>query len=109
MSRLPAFGEVWLSPDGTVLPGGMLCLVLSSDLYNTQREQRIVVEVISQQLTAAGGVLIDLGPIGAAVVDTPIAVSLGWFAGSTEPVATLARELRTEPPTRCGTCSGPDS
>ncbi len=87
MSREPAFGEVWLSPDGTVLPGGMLCLVVSGDLYNAQRAQRIVVEVISQRLPSAGGVLVDLGPIGSAVVDTPIAVSLNWFAGSTEPVA----------------------
>lgn len=93
MTRLPAFGEVWLAPDGTVLPGGMLCLVLSADLYNTQRDQRIVVEVISQRLATEGGVLVDVGPIGAAVVDTPIAVSLAWFAGSGEPVTTLAPEV----------------
>ncbi|MGH3648738.1 MAG: hypothetical protein ACRDTM_16380, partial [Micromonosporaceae bacterium] len=72
MTRTPAFGEVWLAPDGTLLPGGMLCLVISGESYNTEHDQLIVVEVIGEGLAAAGGLLVDLGAVGSAVVDTPL-------------------------------------
>lgn len=97
MTRTPAFGEVWLAPDGTLLPGGMLCLIVSSEPYNTEHDQRIVVEVVGDTLASAGALLVDLEPVGSAVIDTPLTVSSGWFAGSTEPIAILhpdkAREV----------------
>lgn len=37
------FGEVWNAPSGPVLPGGMLCLIVSADDYHRIRGQYIIV------------------------------------------------------------------
>ena len=47
----PRFGEVWNAPSGSVLPGGMLCLIVSSDDFNRIRRQYVIVEVISDALS----------------------------------------------------------
>lgn len=92
----PRFGEVWLAPDGTLLPGGMLCLIVSGDRYNARSENRIIVEVVGEKLAAAGALLVDLGPIGSAMIGSPLTVSVGWFAGADAPVAQLSAEVAAE-------------
>lgn len=89
MSRTPGFGEVWLAHEATLLPGGLLYLIVSGEHYNTGTDDRIVVEVIGERLAAAGGALLSLGPLGSALVGLPMTVSATWFAGAAEPVAVL--------------------
>lgn len=88
MSR-PRFGEIWLAPEGTVMPGGMLCLIVSANDVNTRRDRVIVVEVVDHTLATADALTTDLGPIGVALTGSPFTVSYRWFNGSDEPVHTL--------------------
>jgi hypothetical protein len=85
---IPRFGEVWNAPSGSVLPGGMLCLVVSSDGYNRIRGQYIIVEVVSERLSG-DAILCDLGPVGVALTGAPFTVGPGWFAGADELIAVL--------------------
>ncbi|MGH3789072.1 MAG: hypothetical protein ACRDRG_21530 [Pseudonocardiaceae bacterium] len=93
MTRHPRFGELWLAPEGSLLPGGMLCLVVSADHVNAERDERIVVEVVGEALAATGALLVSLGPLGSAVIGTPFTVSGSWFAGTQEPIAVLDPQL----------------
>lgn len=85
---IPRFGEVWNAPSGSVLPGGMLCLIVSSDDYNRIRGQYIIVEVVSERLSG-DAILCDLGPVGVALTGAPFTVGPSWFAGADEPIAVL--------------------
>ncbi|MET8651062.1 MULTISPECIES: hypothetical protein [Nocardia] len=85
----PRFGEVWHAPSGSVLPGGMLCLIVSSDDYNRIRRQYIIVEVVTDPLSG-DAIICPLGPgIGVALTGTPFAVGPNWFDGTDEPIAIL--------------------
>jgi hypothetical protein len=84
----PRFGEVWNAPSGSVLPGGMLCLIVSSDDYHRIRRQYIIVEVVSEPLSG-DAIICDLGPVGVALTGAPFTVGPGWFTGADEPIATL--------------------
>ncbi len=95
MTRDPRFGELWLAPEGTLLPGGMLCLIVSADHINAERDERIVVEVVGRTLASAGALLVNLGPVGSAVIGAPMTVSASWFAGTEDPVAVLDSQLST--------------
>ncbi|WP_433635645.1 hypothetical protein [Nocardia sp. CA-120079] len=83
---LPRFGEVWNAPSGSVLPGGMLCLIVSSDDYNRIRRQFIIVEVVADPLSG-DAIICDLGPVGVALTGAPFTVGPGWFTGAEEPIA----------------------
>ncbi|WP_043736153.1 hypothetical protein [Nocardia asiatica] len=85
---VPRFGEVWHAPSGSVLPGGMLCLIVSSDDYNRIRRQYIIVEVVSDPLSG-DAIICELGPVGAALTGAPFTVGPAWFAGVEESVAVL--------------------
>lgn len=93
MSVDPQCGEVWLLDDATVLPGGMLALVVSGPLYNAARPRRMVVEVVTEALPAAGALLARmpdrLAQLGVAVIGEPMTVPVGWFPARDEPIATL--------------------
>jgi len=91
--RGPRFGEIWLAPEGSLLLGGMLCLIVSADHVNAEREERIIVEVISETLASAAALLVSLGAIGSAVIGTPMTVSASWFVGADEPIAVLEPQL----------------
>ncbi|MFD0000581.1 hypothetical protein [Nocardia sp. NPDC127526] len=84
----PRFGEVWHAPSGSVLPGGMLCLIISSDDYHRIRRQYIIVEVVSDPMSG-DAIICDLGPVGVALTGAPFTVGPGFFAGSDEPIAVL--------------------
>jgi hypothetical protein len=84
----PRFGEVWNAPSGSVLPGGMLCLIVSSDDFNRIRRQYIIVEVVSEFLSG-DAIICDLGPVGVALTGAPFTVGPGWFAGADEPIVVL--------------------
>jgi hypothetical protein len=88
----PRFGEVWHAPSGSVLPGGMLCLIVSSDDYNRIRRQYIIVEVVSDPLSG-DAIICELGPVGAALTGAPFTVGPQWFAGTDEPVAVVDTEI----------------
>ena len=97
MSVEPQCGEVWLLDEATVLPGGMVALVVSGTLYNAARPRRIVVEVVAEQLPAAGALLAPLparlSHLGVAVIGEPMTVPLGWFQHQQgEPIAVLAAD-----------------
>ncbi|WP_280491791.1 hypothetical protein [Nocardia asiatica] len=85
---IPRFGEVWHAPSGSVLPGGMLCLIVSSDDYNRIRRQFIIVEVVTDPLSG-DAIICDLGPVGVALTGAPFTVGPGWFTGAEEPIATV--------------------
>ncbi len=85
---LPRFGEVWNAPSGSVLPGGMLCLIVSSDDYNRIRRQFIIVEVLAEPLTG-DAIICNLGAVGVALTGAPFTVGPGWFAETDEPIAVL--------------------
>lgn len=87
----PRFGEVWHAPSGSVLPGGMLCLIVSSDDYNRIRRQYIIVEVVSDPLSG-DAIICDLGPVGVALTGAPFTVGPTWFEGSDEPTAVVDPE-----------------
>lgn len=94
MSVEPQCGEVWLLDDASVLPGGMLALVVSGPLYNAARPRRMVVEVVTEALPAAGALLARmperLAQLGVAVIGEPMTVPLAWFQHTDgEPIATL--------------------
>lgn len=84
---MPRFGEVWLAPNATVLPGGMLCLIVSHDAYNRATGHYVVVEVVTDPELTGGAMICDLGPAGMALTGVPITVGPSWFAGSDTPVA----------------------
>jgi mRNA-degrading endonuclease toxin of MazEF toxin-antitoxin module len=88
----PQCGEIWLLDDASVLPGGMLALVVSGPLYNAARPRRLVVEVVTEALPAAGALLAPLparlAQLGVAIIGEPMTVPLAWFPGG-EPIATL--------------------
>ncbi|WP_067463230.1 hypothetical protein [Nocardia amamiensis] len=84
----PRFGEVWHAPSGSVLPGGMLCLIVSSDDYNRIRRQYIIVEVVSDPLSG-DAIICELGAVGVALTGAPFTVGPQWFAGADEPMAVL--------------------
>ena len=83
MSVEPQCGEVWLLDEASVLPGGMLALVVSGPLYNATRARRLVVEVVTEVLPAAGALLAPLpqrlAQLGVAVIGEPMTVPLAWF------------------------------
>jgi len=90
----PQCGEVWLLDEATVLPGGMLALVVSGPLYNAARPRRLVVEVVTEALPSAGALLAPLpqrlAQLGVAVIGEPMTVPLTWFGHTDgEPIATL--------------------
>lgn len=89
-------GEVWLLDEATVLPGGMLALVVSGPAYNAARPRRMVVEVVTESLPAAGALLAALparlANLGVAVIGEPMTVPLSWFPRDGEPIATLGAE-----------------
>lgn len=89
-------GEVWLLDEATILPGGMLALVVSGPAYNAARPRRLVVEVVTEALPAAGALLAPLPPrlahLGVAVIGEPMTVPVGWFPSDGEPIATLSAE-----------------
>ncbi|MFI6959890.1 hypothetical protein ACIBJI_41310 [Nocardia sp. NPDC050408] len=89
---LPRFGEVWNAPSGSVLPGGMLCLIVSSDDYNRIRRQFIIVEVVSDPLSG-DAIICDLGPVGVALTGAPFTVGPGWFTGAEEPIAVVDEQM----------------
>lgn len=94
MSAEPQCGEVWLLDEATVLLGGMVALVVSGPLYNAARPRRLIVEVVAEQLPAAGALLAPLPQrlhhLGVAIIGEPMTVPLGWFRHpETEPIATL--------------------
>lgn len=94
MSIKPQCGEVWLLDETGVLPGGMLTLVVSGPAYNAARPRRLVVEIVTEALPAAGALLAPLPPrlahVGVAVIGEPMTVPLGWFPrGGDEPIAAL--------------------
>ncbi|WP_040837863.1 Imm53 family immunity protein [Nocardia brevicatena] len=72
----PRFGEVRNARSGSVLPGGMLCLIVSSDDYHRIRRQYIIVEVVSE-LLSGDAIICDLGPVGAALTGAPFTVGSG--------------------------------
>jgi hypothetical protein len=82
----PRFGEVWLAPNATVLPGGMLCLIVSHDAYNSATGRYVVVEVVTDPELTGGAMICDLGPAGMALTGVPITVGPSWFAGPDTPV-----------------------
>jgi mRNA-degrading endonuclease toxin of MazEF toxin-antitoxin module len=92
----PQCGEIWLLDEATVLPGGMLALVVSGPLYNAARPRRLVVEVVTEALPAAGALLAPLpqrlAQLGVAVIGEPMTVPLAWFPRGGEPIATLAED-----------------
>lgn len=97
MSVEPQCGEVWLLDEATVLPGGMLALVVSGPAYNAARPRRLVVEVVTEALPAAGALLAALPArlthLGVAVIGEPMTVPLGWFPRADgEPIATLTSD-----------------
>ncbi|MBF6174824.1 hypothetical protein [Nocardia blacklockiae] len=80
-------GEIILSQE-TLIPGGIMYLVVSGHDYNAdQPDRRIVVEVVGPQFAAAGAYLYDLGPVGAAVLAAPTTQPTDWLHG--EPIATV--------------------
>ncbi|MEV0294459.1 hypothetical protein [Nocardia sp. NPDC050710] len=83
---IPRFGEVWNAPSGSILPGGMLCLIVSSDDYNRIRRQFVIVEVVTDPLSG-DAIICDLGPVGVALTGAPFTVGPGWFTGAEEPIA----------------------
>ena len=94
MSADPQCGEIWLLDEATIMPGGMLALVVSGPLYNATRPRRLVVEIVTANLPAAGALLAALPPrlaqVGVALIGEPMTVPLAWFPGDgTEPIATL--------------------
>ena len=97
MSVEPQCGEVWLLDEASVLPGGMLALVVSGPAYSAARPRRIVVEVIIEALPAAGALLVALphrlAQLGVAIIGEPMTVPLAWFPhGDDEPIATLTAD-----------------
>ena len=84
----PRFGEVWNAPSGSVLPGGMLCLIVSSDDFNRIRRQYVIVEVVADQL-AGDAIICDLGAVGVALTGAPFTVGSSWFAEAESPIAVL--------------------
>ena len=96
MSVAPQCGEVWLLDEATVLPGGMLALVVSGPLYNAARPRRLVVEVVTEALPAAGALLAPLPQrltqLGVAIIGEPMTVPLNWFPRGGEPIATLTAD-----------------
>lgn len=88
----PRFGEVWNAPSGSVLPGGMLCLIVSSDDYNRIRRQYIIVEVVAEPLSG-NAIICDLGPVGVALTGAPFTVGPGWFADAEEPIVVLEEHI----------------
>lgn len=95
MIQRPRFGEVWLAPEGTILPGGMLCLVVSADDINQLRNEVIIVEVVKADIAAAGALAADLGALGVALTASPFTVGLDWFRGADKPVDVLPRDKAT--------------
>lgn len=86
-------GEVYLAQQ-TVLPGGIMYLVVSGHEYNlVQPHRRIVVEVVGDKLAAAGDLLFDLAPIGTAVLAAPTTIPASWLEG--DPIATLPESTMT--------------
>ncbi|WP_329414765.1 hypothetical protein OG563_18445 [Nocardia vinacea] len=85
---IPRFGEVWNAPSDSVLPGGMLCLIVSSDDYNRIRRQFIIVEVVSDPLSG-DAIICDLGALGVALTGAPFTVGPTWFSGTGEPIAAV--------------------
>ena len=97
MTVTPQCGEVWLLDEASVLPGGMVALVVSGPAYNAARPRRIVVEVIAESLPSAGALLAPMPPrlahLGVAIIGEPMTVPLGWFQhATTEPLATLTSD-----------------
>ncbi len=97
MSVEPQCGEVWLLDEASVLPGGMLALIVSGPAYNAARPRRMVVEVITEALPAAGALLAPLphrlAHLGVAIIGEPMTVPLTWFPhGDGEPIATLTAD-----------------
>ena len=97
MSVEPQCGEVWLLDEASVLPGGMLALVVSGPAYNAARPRRLVVEVVTEALPAAGALLAPmparLAQLGVAIIGEPMTVPLTWFPrGDGEPIATLTAD-----------------
>jgi hypothetical protein len=86
---MPRFGEVWLAPNATVLPGGMLCLIVSHDAYNRATGHYVVAEVVTDPELTGGAMICDLGPAGMALTGVPITVGPSWFAGSDTPVVEI--------------------
>ena len=90
----PQCGEVWLLDEASVLPGGMLALVVSGPAYNAVRPRRLVVEVVTEALPTAGALLAPLphrlAHLGVAILGEPMTVPLAWFPrGDGEPIAIL--------------------
>lgn len=89
----PQCGEVWLLDEASVLPGGMLALVVSGPAFNAARPRRLVVEVVTASLPSAGALLAALPPrlgqLGVAVIGEPMTVPLAWFPAGGEPIAVL--------------------
>ncbi|MBP2194539.1 hypothetical protein [Nocardia goodfellowii] len=75
-----------------MLPGGMLCLIVSSDDYNRIRRQYIIVEVVSDPISG-DAIICDLGTIGVALTGAPFTVGPSWFDGADEPVAILGLDV----------------
>jgi hypothetical protein len=93
----PQCGQVWLFDEATVLPGGMVALIVSGPLYNAARPRRLIVEVVAAQLPTAGALLAPLPPrlhhLGVVVIGEPMTVPLSWFRHpETEPIATLTAD-----------------
>jgi mRNA-degrading endonuclease toxin of MazEF toxin-antitoxin module len=93
----PQCGEVWLLDEATVLPGGMLALVVSGPLYNAARPRRLIVEVVTETLPSAGALLAPLparlAQLGVAIIGEPMTVPLSWFPHPDgEPIATLTAD-----------------
>ena len=89
-----------------MLPGGILALVVSGPAYNTARPRRIVVELVTEALPAAGALLAPLpqrlAQLGVAVIGEPMTVPLAWFpasATSRSPTSPPTRSTRS--PMRC--------
>ncbi|MFB7837862.1 hypothetical protein ACWIGW_44740 [Nocardia brasiliensis] len=90
---IPHFGEVWHAPEGSVLPGGMLCLIVSNDDYHRTTRRYVIVEVMRESLTG-DTIICDLGEsLGVALTGAPFTVGTNWFAGSDEPIAVLPPQL----------------
>lgn len=90
---VPRFGEVWLAPEGSLLPGGMVCLIVSNDDYHRITRRFVIVEVVRDSLTG-DTIICNLGEsLGVALTGVVLTVGPDWFAGAEEPIAVLPPEI----------------
>ena len=70
-------------------------LVVSGEEYNhAQPHRRIVVEVVGQQLAAAGDLLYPLGSVGVAIIAAPTTIPTNWLTG--EPITVVGDDVMAD-------------